>query len=630
MPPASNIRRLLTSSVVLALGLSLAPAGVQAAPPGAPLPWNASPPRTVPGEVVVTFEPGTSRAQANAIHARVGAASVDRAGRRTTSPYVVRVGAGNVASAIRAYQGFARVRTVEANRIAVPALIPADPRFGQQWALDNTGQVHRISDHGLRGTKQAGKPGADVNAPEAWDIETGDPGVVIAVIDSGVDIDHQDLASSMWVNTLEDAGTHGVDDDGNGYVDDVHGYDLQHDDPNPSPSAKDPHGTHVAGIIAAEQDADGISGICPGCRIMGLRFDFSVGQEIEAIEYAVANGADIINMSFGGSAWSPAERNAIEAAGEAGVLTVVSAGNSSLDNDISLHPLDSPDFAPSFPASYALPSILTVAASDDRDRYAAFSQCRFSNIPRWACAFTSWGHDSVDIAAPGADIVSTVVNGGSFGNLDVWDGTSMAAPLVAGIAGLVKSHNPAYDDQDLKNAIMNSVANPSPLNEMETAWAPLVGVTRNGVNGRFTRTSGRVDALAALTGPITEATPLTDGNIDGATAMGHNASGRVEWPEDTNDVWAVELQKGKRYTITLDGPRTHDLDLWIWSSTAVEIHQFTSGCFRRRGSCPALTAISATPSGEEQVRFRARKTGTHYLHVNAWYDEGRYDLKVRT
>jgi subtilisin family serine protease len=583
----------------------------------------------VPGEVVVTFEPGTTRTQANAIHARVGAASVDRAGRRTTSPYVVRVGVGNVASAIRAYQGFARVRTVEANRIAIPTLIPADGRFDQQWALHNTGQEHRISDYGLKGAKQSGKAGADVNAPEAWDTTTGSNDVVIAIIDSGVDIDHSELDSALWVNTAEDLGDPGVDDDGNGYVDDFNGYDFENDDPNPTPPAKDPHGTHVAGIIAARQDSDSITGVCPGCRIMALRFDFSIGQEIEAIEYAVANGADIINMSFGGGAWSPAERNAIEAAGDAGVLTVVSAGNSSLDNDISVYPPDSNSFAPSFPAAYSLPSILTVAATDDRDRYAAISQCAFSKIPRWACAFTSWGHDSVDVGAPGVDILSTVTSGGVYGDLDVWDGTSMAAPLVAGIAGLVKSHNPAYDDQDLKNAVMNSTASPASL-DMVTAWAPFLDVPKNPIDGAFTRTQGRVDAFAALTAPTTEATPLTDGNIDGAMPMGMNASGRVEWPQDTNDVWAVDLQKGRTYTITLDGPRTQDLDLWVWSSTAVEIHQFTSGCFRRQGSCPSLSAISGTPTGEERVRFRARKTGTHYIQVNAWYDEGRYDLKVRT
>jgi hypothetical protein len=200
---------------------------------------------------------------------------------------------------------------------------------------------------------------------------------------------------------------------------------------------------------------------------------------------------------------------------------------------------------------------------------------------------------------------------------------------VAGIAGLVLSANPAYTPLDLKNAIMNGAHTSSGDLPLWTSWAPILRLPRTAMDGDFTRTQGRVDALTALSAPTTDASPLTDGNIDGAVATGANASGRVTWPHDTNDVWAVELQKGKRYTITLDGPRTHDLDLWVWAPSADDIFQFTAGCFRRRGSCPALAGLSAGTDGQERVTFRAHATGTHYVHVNGWYDGGRYDLRVR-
>jgi len=621
--------QVLTVALVIAAVAASFPAAAGAAPPALPAPWHAAPPRAVPGEVIVTFRGGASPAQARSVLRTGGATDVARVAGRGAASFVAHVGIGRVDAAIRTYLASPSVSTAEPNRIAAPTVVPSDQRFAEQWALDNQGQSHRITDYGLRGRRQSGRIDSDVNAPEAWDVTTGSSDVVIAVIDSGVDIDHADLEESLWVNLMEEGGAPGVDDDGNGYVDDVHGYDIDNDDPNPSPSLKDQHGTHVAGIIGAEHDGTGVVGICPGCRIMALRFDYSLGQELEAIDYAIENGADIINMSFGGATWSPAERNAIETAGDAGILTVAAAGNSSLDNDISALPADSNDAAPLFPASYALPTVLTVAASDDRDRYATISQCGPSNIPRWRCAFTSWGHDSVDVAAPGVDILSTVVSGGVYPGADVWDGTSMAAPLVAGIAGLVRSANPSYGPLDLKNAIMNGVhAAPADL-PLWSSWAPLLRLPRKAMDGDFTRTQGRVDALAALTAPTTDATPLTDGNIDGAVPMGVNASGRVTWPHDTNDVFAVALQKGKRYTVTLDGPATHDLDLWVWSSTASEIFQFTAGCFRRRGECPALTARSASPTGEERVTFRARKTATHYIQVNGWYDGGRYDVKVR-
>jgi subtilisin family serine protease len=594
----------------------------------AKFPWEGPAVRVKPGRLVVTFESGTTAAQKRAIHRDLGGRVTDRG--RSPAFDVVDLPPGlSPLAAIRRYQADPRVLSAEPDRLAVPTQIPDDTHFAKQWGLHNTGQLHRItgSNQQLRGAVDS-----DVDASEGWDAETPGTDVVVAVLDNGVDVDHPDLANSMWVNPAEQSGTLGVDDDGNGYVDDLNGWDFQGNDPNPSPGTAlvGSHGTHVAGIIAAERaNATGIAGVCGSCRIMALRFDFSLGQEVEAIQYAVANGADVINMSFGSRVWSPAERAAILAAGNAGVLTVAAAGNFSSDNDIPFYPRGS--FAPAFPASYNLPTILSVAASNHRDQYALGSNCDLSPTPRWRCAFTSWGRDSVDVAAPGVDIVSTVTPGagGDVGpGYQVWDGTSMAAPLVAGIAGAVKHEDPAYGPVDLKNAVMNSVDHPAPL-KLLTSWADITGVPKTPIQGRFTRTQGRVNAVDALSAPITNATPLTDGNIGGTKPLARSVRGRVSWPSDVNDVYRRRFVAGNRYRITLNGPAGKDMDLWVWSPSAKEIHQFTAGCFRRRGPCPALKAVSGSLDADEQVTFRVANTGTFFIQVQAWYSGGGYTLSVR-
>lgn len=618
----------LTCSLILVLAPSVFAAGA-ARPPK--FPWEAPAVRVKAGRLIVTFDRGTSASQRRTIHAAVGGHVVTRGGARAID--VIELAPGrSVVAAIRAYEADPNVVAAEPDRFAVPTEIPDDTLFSKQWALDNTGQSHPITESGyVAQNNHQGIAGADVDAPEAWDASTPGSDVVVAVIDTGVDIDHPDLAESMWVNTVEQAGLAGVDDDGNDYIDDINGWDFIQDNPNPSPAAglSASHGTHVAGIVAAERgNAIGIAGICGACRIMGLRFDLSLGQEIEAIEYAVANGADVINMSFASGVWSAAERAAIRAAGEQGVLTVVAAGNSSADNDIPIYV--GPSFAPAFPASYNLESILSVAATTHRDQYALQTECDLSAVQRWRCAFTSWGHDSVDVAAPGVDIVSTVRPGG--GDVDVgyqvWDGTSMAAPLVAGIAGAVKHEHPEYTPLDLKNAVMNSVDKPTSL-KLLTSLANVTGVSKSPIAGRFTRTQGRVNALAALTASTTNATPLTDGNIDGATPIAGSVNGRVVWPSDVNDVYKRRLVAGNRYRIVLNGPAGADMDLWVWNPNAREIHQFTAGCFLEGGSCPALRAVSGAADADERVTFGVNKTATFFIQVQGWYSGGRYALSVR-
>ena len=384
----------------------------------------------VPHEVLVRF--------ADAVPRRSGADAVARAlpfarmsSIRGTQLDRIRLPVGtSVSEAVASLSAQPGVAVAQPDYLYRPTAVPTDADFSQEWGLLNTGQVHDTSDFGTT----SGLAGADAKVTTAWNTTMGDPSVVIAVIDTGVDGTHPDLMPNMWHNAGETPGDH-IDNDHNGFIDDVDGWDFLNKNNDPAPDAIfDIHGTHVAGIIAAATDGStGIVGVCPLCRIMPLEVGtdsggLSDGAVIAAIHYAVRNGASIMNMSFGAQAWSPLLRKAIQQAGKAGVLSVIAAGNASFDDDSifftgrgAAKRVHSPDF----PASFDLPTIISVAASDDRDRYGSFS---------------SRGHVSVDLAAPGVDIYSTIPSG-LYATLD---GTSMATPFVAGVAGLVEAQHPSY------------------------------------------------------------------------------------------------------------------------------------------------------------------------------------------
>ncbi len=314
-----------------------------------------------------------------------------------------------------------QLRSSEHTSYAEPQFIyrayaPPDDYGEYLWGLQNTGLA-------------GGVVGADVSAFDAWERATGE-GVVVAVMDTGVDSNHPDLFDNMWRNPGEVAGN-GIDDDGNGYVDDVHGYDFVDRDG----VAEDNwgHGTHVAGIAAAVgNDGYGVPGLAYQAQVMALKFlDVDGGgyasQGAAAIRYAVDQGADVINMSFGGPGYSYAMRDAIEYAHEHGVMVSAAAGNESSDNDSR----------PSYPASYELENVISVAATDRRDRLSSFS---------------NYG-DSVALAAPGSDIVSTWPG-------EDWkylSGTSMAAPFVAGAIALLRELAPQHSVSDLRRALLETV-----------------------------------------------------------------------------------------------------------------------------------------------------------------------------
>ena len=272
--------------------------------------------------------------------------------------------------------------TPSPNYLVRAAGIPNDSRFGEQWGLHNTGQT-------VRGT--TGTADADIDAPEAWNVTTGSPAVTVAVLDSGVAYDHPDLAPNMWVNTDEVAGN-GVDDDHNGFVDDRRGWDVVSGDNDPTD--ENGHGTHVAGTIGARGNNDtpgggttDVVGVAQDVRLMPVRVLNEVGEGtnvglIEGIEYARANGARIANLSLSSWNFSAALRDTIAAATD--ITFVVAAGN---DHDKNLD-----EGWTVYPCSFDLPNIVCVAATDNRDQLAGFS---------------NWGPVTVDVAAPGVDVLST-------------------------------------------------------------------------------------------------------------------------------------------------------------------------------------------------------------------------------
>ncbi|MGD8237637.1 MAG: S8 family serine peptidase, partial [Armatimonadota bacterium] len=343
----------------------------------------------VPGELLVKYRRGTPAAAIRAAHRPFQGRTL-RTFKRI-GVHHVRLGRGiGVAAAAQGLRRNPHVVYAEPNHIVravADELLPNDPHYSQLWGMEK------------------------IRAPEAWNIGTGGS-VVVAVIDSGVDYNHVDLAANMWTNPGETLGN-GIDDDGNGHIDDEHGWDFANDDNDPMDV--DGHGTHVSGTIGAVgNNATGVVGVNWTVEIMALKFieseTGSVADAIACIQYAITKGADVMSNSWGGDRSSQALYDAIEDAGDAGVLFVAAAGNDSLDIDASGF----------YPAGFDLDNIISVAASDQSDGLAGFS---------------SYGETAVDLAAPGVTIYSTVPSDG-YGNSN---GTSMATPHVAGAAALIQA-----------------------------------------------------------------------------------------------------------------------------------------------------------------------------------------------
>lgn len=309
---------------------------------------------------------------------------------------------------------------VEPDYLVETSLVPTDQAFtdGTLWGLRNTGQ-------------DGGMAGADIAAPAAWDITTGSAHVIVAVIDTGIRYSHRDLTNQMWRNPGESGGgkeTNGIDDDNDGYVDDVFGINARTGSGNPMDVHG--HGTHVAGTIgAAANDGNPHVGVTWGVRLMACKFlapSGAISDAIECIDFAVSKGAKILNNSWGGGGFSTALYDSINNARKKGVLFVAAAGNNSTDNDQLPH----------YPSNYNLDNVISVAALTRTDELADFS---------------NFGRTTVDLGAPGEEIYSCWSTSDTA--YDTIAGTSMAAPHVSGVAALILSLFPTADLAEVRQRL---------------------------------------------------------------------------------------------------------------------------------------------------------------------------------
>ncbi len=409
----------------------------------------------VPGEILVKFKSGTPPETIERFGSRMKT-SVKRKSNFIGVQLLSLSPDLSVEKALAEYRNHPDVLYAEPNYIRRAFLLPNDEFLNRQWGLHNTGQTLTGTNNGS-GQPVAGTADDDIDAPEAWDIPTGDSSIIVAVIDSGVDYTHPDLSANMWTGAPN------------------HGEDFVNGDGDPMDDFG--HGTHVAGIIGAEGNnpvPTGVAGVMwnVNVQLMALKIlnaagDGDVATEVLAIDYAITNGAKIINASFGGPELSSSEEDAIRAAHNAGIVFVAAAGNESSDNDN----------LPIYPASFNLPNVISVAASDSNDRLTLFS---------------NFGKNRVDITAPGDCVYSTTPQGlftllgeRSCNNTPITSdyayisGTSMATPHVSGAAGLLLSQDPSLTPEEVR-AIILSTADP-----------------REGLKG-FVASAGRLNAFSAL------------------------------------------------------------------------------------------------------------------------------------
>ncbi len=376
----------------------------------------------MPDQVLVRFSDTINASARQGIIERVGAIAMrDSRGASRTVLLQFRAGV-NVQAVVEYLATVADVDVAEPNYIYRANRTPNDPDLSPYWGLNNTGQAGGVAD-------------IDINAPEAWDDETGSAATVIAVIDTGIDYQHIDLADNVWINSGEIEGN-GIDDDNNGWVDDIHGIDTFNGDANPIDD--EGHGTHVSGTIAARGDNDiGSVGVMWRAQIVACKFLGPGGWgttdgAVACLDYLAAlsdRGVNIVasNNSWGGGEYSVLLENAIAAHRDRGILFVAAAGNSGTNTDIGAY----------YPSKYTLDNIISVAAVDQYGNRASFS---------------NFGVNSVDIAAPGVGIKSTFPG-------NTWysaSGTSMAAPHVTGVVGLLKSRDPMMPAMDIRDHLLTT------------------------------------------------------------------------------------------------------------------------------------------------------------------------------
>ncbi len=482
------------------------------------------------------------------------------------------VAPGVSAEGMRAWAGRTQtIVSIEPDRALSTLAIPNDASFGTLWGLNNSG-------------RSPGVGNSDINAPEAWETTTGSRSVVVAVIDSGVDYTHPDLAANVWTNPREVAGD-GIDNDANGFVDDVRGWDFANADADPMDD--DGHGTHVSGTIGAVgNNAIGVTGVNWRVSIMGLKFLDAEGNgytsdAVAAVKYATRMrrdfGANVvaINASWGGETRSTALANAIAAAGRAGILFVTAAGNESSNNDRT----------PSYPANLSDDSVIAVAATNHSNRLAAFS---------------NYGSTTVDLAAPGVGILSTVPGGGYAS----FSGTSMATPYVTGTVALMAAANPRATAAEIRSALLATVTPAAALSGkvatggLLDAAAAVRAITQPAPTPERAITTLRRDAGDTL--PRAQSVVATTGSVMLASRIDDGPRGRRDV-----DLFRVSLAAGQRLTIdvaarSLATPSTLDSYLRLFDSKGRQL--------------AANDDTSGTP--DSSLSFMAPKAGVYYVGVS--------------
>jgi outer membrane protein assembly factor BamB len=447
---------------------------------------------------------------------------------------------------------------VEPDRIIRASLVPNDADFPDQWNMNNTGQ-------------NGGTPGADIKAEAGWAIQTGAPSTIVAVIDSGIRLTHEDLAANIWKNPNPGS---------DGYVGDVNGINAtfpQTEPGNGNPNDDFFHGTMVAGIIGAVgNNTTGVAGVAWSVQLMPLKFiaadGFGSGSgEIACIDYAISHNARIINGSFGSDQPSSAEYYALDQAREAGIIVVVAAGNDGVNADAGY----------AFPAGYLLDNIVTVAATTDTDTLSSYS---------------NFGSGTVDLAAPGDNIPTTFNSSDSA--YVTGSGTSFAAPHVAGALALLQAHFPADSYRQLINRLLSGV---DPI-------AGLSGVVQTG---------GRLDLAAAL--GSTSNAPFNDNFARRAVLSGSVIQVR------SSNVGAT-LEAGE--PATLAGVPIGASLWWTWTPTQSGVYYFDTtgstfdtviGIFTG-SSVSSLSPVASnddgTPGGGiSQLSFSATAGTTYQIEV---------------
>jgi subtilisin family serine protease len=504
----------------------------------------------VPGEIIVKYRAEVTESEKEAGLQKAGLTVIRRSpalGFLHCKTAAITVQAANLA--IQACKDDPKIEYVEPNyyvyaletipaktspRAALPAT-PNDPRFSELWNMNNSND-------------------ADIDAPEAWNTQTGSSNVIVGVIDTGIDYDHEDLKDNIWYNPGENGGgkeNNGVDDDNNGYKDDFRGWNFLSNSKDPYDD--NDHGTHCAGIVGAVgNNGKGVVGVNWRVKLMALKFLGSDGSgtseaAAEAIIYATDMGAKVLSNSWGGGENSQTLKAAIQYASDRGVLFIAAAGNESSNTDAVAN----------YPSNYDVPNVVSVASSDRNDNLSSFS---------------NYGRRTVDIAAPGSSILSAR----PLSRYQVLSGTSMATPHVAGAAALIWAQYPSLNmhqvlvrllgSADRKNAFIGRMTTGGRLN-VANAFSnnPLIAQTTDFGNtpnttGPYTINTSAVDDGAitsvilayALNGAAGDSLDMTSTGNDSYTANipGQALNTRIDYLVIATDD-AGNRTAGPTYTFTI-------------------------------------------------------------------------------